>query len=175
MFICPMHPEVYQGLSTACRICGAVSKAQQDKNILKGVKAIIRVGDRCLVLRKDLSTGSRWDFPGGRIEANEIPEDAMRREIQEEVPSIGNFTVGKILDAYRFRAKDHVFDTPYEVLFYKVLAEPFDVKLSEEHAAFRWVSKDTVEELQNTPDILIEPGFFRAVQKCLDVDEVQRL
>ena len=171
-----MHPEVMQGLSTACRICGATPKAQQqDKKVMHGVKAVIRVGDQCLVLRKDLSTGSRWDFPGGRIEDKEVPEDAVRREIQEEVPSIGNFIVGRVLDTYRFQAKDHVFDTPYEVTFFEVLAEPFDIKLSEEHTDFRWVTKDTVGELQDTPEILIEPGFFRALQKCLADNQVQRI
>ncbi len=163
-----MHPEIHQGLATACRICGATPKGQNtEKKVMRGVKSVIRVGEQCLVLRKDMPIGSRWDFPGGRIEENETLEDAAQREIKEEVPSIGNFTVGRILDTYDFRVKDHVLDALYKVTFFEVKAEPFEVQLSEEHTAFRWVNKDILAELQNTPDVAIEPGFFRAIQKCL--------
>lgn len=45
--------------------------------------------DRTLVLvsrrRPDDSLGGKWEFPGGKIEAGESAEEAVRREVREEV------------------------------------------------------------------------------------------
>jgi len=43
--------------------------------------------DRFLIARKrqGLTMGGLWEFPGGKIEENEIPENALRREIFEEL------------------------------------------------------------------------------------------
>ena len=50
------------------------------------VAAIIREGDRILATQRgygDYKDG--WEFPGGKIEAGESPEEALRREIREEL------------------------------------------------------------------------------------------
>jgi 8-oxo-dGTP diphosphatase len=40
---------------------------------------------RVLLLKHRFRPGSGWGMPGGFIEANEQPEDALRRELREEV------------------------------------------------------------------------------------------
>jgi 8-oxo-dGTP diphosphatase len=52
------------------------------------VAAILRRGDRVLLCHR--SPRRRWfpdvwDFPGGHVHAGEIPEDALRRELREEL------------------------------------------------------------------------------------------
>ena len=50
----------------------------------------------CAIIEKDCSvlaakrrpggpTGNKWEFPGGKIKANETPETAIQREIAEEL------------------------------------------------------------------------------------------
>lgn len=79
------------------------------------VGAAIICGSYCLVARRRPggSAGGRWEFPGGKIESNETPEDALQREVQEELGCIIRVTewVGRgvaypderfiVLDVYR--------------------------------------------------------------------------
>ena len=48
---------------------------------------IIRRGDRVLIARRHENglLGGLWEFPGGKVEDGETPEQAVRREIREEL------------------------------------------------------------------------------------------
>ncbi len=49
--------------------------------------AIIDDQGRCLVTRRSarMSNPLKWEFPGGKIEPGERPEEALKREIAEEL------------------------------------------------------------------------------------------
>lgn len=51
------------------------------------VAVIVDAQQRILVTQRPLhaSHGGYWEFPGGKLEANELPEHALIREIKEEV------------------------------------------------------------------------------------------
>ncbi len=49
------------------------------------VGAVVVTGDSLLLIRRGRPPSQgRWSLPGGRVEANETLEDAVRREIREE-------------------------------------------------------------------------------------------
>lgn len=49
-----------------------------------GAKCLIQNGNHLLLLRNNYGR-QHWTFPGGGIEQNETPEQAARREVEEEV------------------------------------------------------------------------------------------
>ena len=52
------------------------------------VLALIRQGNRWFLQRRDPGNPvlpGRWEFPGGKVETGEAPEEALSRECQEEV------------------------------------------------------------------------------------------
>ncbi|MEH7514276.1 8-oxo-dGTP diphosphatase MutT [Gottfriedia acidiceleris] len=55
---------------------------------IKVVGAVIRNNQNqilCALRSPDMSIPNSWEFPGGKIEKNEKPEEALVREIQEEL------------------------------------------------------------------------------------------
>jgi 8-oxo-dGTP pyrophosphatase MutT (NUDIX family) len=66
----------------------------QPLRMREAARAIVVDPDqRVLLVRFEFPSGSRWALPGGGIEAGETPEDAVRRELIEEV-GLHDATVG---------------------------------------------------------------------------------
>lgn len=65
--------------------------------------AIIRRDDKILITRRPGGTrfAGLWEFPGGKLEANESPEAGLAREIREELALA--IEVGPIVDVIYHR------------------------------------------------------------------------
>ena len=48
--------------------------------------AVIEKGDKILIAKRRLgrTLGGKWEFPGGKIEPGETPEECLKRELKEE-------------------------------------------------------------------------------------------
>ena len=51
----------------------------------QGVKVIVKFNDEILLIKHSYGNKNVWTLPGGSISKNETPEDAAKRECDEEV------------------------------------------------------------------------------------------
>lgn len=76
------------------------------------VAALILRGDEVFICQRKAGTamGLQWEFPGGKIEAGETPEEALRRELEEELgieARIGPF-IAEVQHNYRNGGSIHL-------------------------------------------------------------------
>ena len=89
------------------------------------VTGIIRRGDEFLLgLRPEgQSLAGAWEFPGGKINSGEVPEQALKRELQEEV-GIDAEIGGLRLAHTHFYGEKGVLLLFYDVHFWKGQPKP---------------------------------------------------
>jgi ADP-ribose pyrophosphatase YjhB (NUDIX family) len=94
-------------------------------------------GGRVLWLKRRPSAvhGDRWGFPGGNIEADETPEAAARREVQEET---GLDYAGPLTPLFMTQDGFQCFGAALDKAFVPVL--------NDEHTASRWAAFDDLPD-----------------------------
>ena len=89
---------------------------------------------------KQKHQGGFWEFPGGKIEAGEKPEEALIREIEEELNC--TIKVEKLLVDYTHEYPDIIV----RLITYLCSIESGTPKLTE-HESMKWVTKDELTSL----------------------------
>ena len=85
-----------------------------------------------------------WEFPGGKMEAGETPEEALKREIREELSteiSVDEFLCTVEYDYPAFHLTMHCY-------LCSLLKESLHLN---EHETARWLSKDELESVEWLP------------------------
>jgi 8-oxo-dGTP pyrophosphatase MutT (NUDIX family) len=72
--------------------------------VISSVKALINNRETYLFLREPVHHGDIWDLPGGKIEYGEEPEQALIREVKEEVNI--DITVDKSIGVWWFYSRN---------------------------------------------------------------------
>ena len=109
------------------------------------VAAIIRDGDRVFATQRGYGAyKDYWEFPGGKIEADESPEDALRREIREELDT--DIRVGEYLTTIEYDYPE--FHLSMKCYWAEVLEGDLILK---EHEAAKWLSKNELEDVAWLP------------------------
>ena len=99
----------------------------------------------------------KWEFPGGKMEAGEGREEALRREIREELDA--EIAVGKLLCAVEYDYP--AFHLTMHCYLCSVVSGTLVLK---EHESARWLSADGLESVDWLPaDIQVIP----IIRKCL--------
>ncbi|OYT31779.1 hypothetical protein DRJ22_00140 [Candidatus Woesearchaeota archaeon] len=85
-----------------------------------------------LQFSKKTNPTEKWIFPGGRMNANEKPKQALKREIKEETGL--EVEIKKPIDVLEWGEKE---DNRYAI-FFKCKHKKGKVRLSKEHQNYKW-------------------------------------
>ena len=109
------------------------------------VAAIIRKDDKIFATQRGYGEWKDWwEFPGGKMEAGEIPEEALGREIWEELETrivVENLVETVEWDYPQFHLSMHC---------YLCHVESGHLELKE-HEAAKWLNKDELENVNWLP------------------------
>lgn len=108
------------------------------------VAAIIKKDDRVLATQRGYGEfKDGWEFPGGKIEAGETPEAALKREIEEELNA--SIEVGDLL-----LTVEYSYETFHLIMhcFWSELTS--DITLLE-HEAAQWLSRASIDSVDWLP------------------------
>ena len=128
-----------------------------EKPYIISVYATIRneKGEFLLLKRSEDSTTNpgKWDLPGGKLEHEEILEEAVAREVWEETEI--SIVPGEIAGYATFELPEKrviamVYDGGYIVS---------DVKLSHEHTEYSWIPLEEILKMHALPNYFGD--FFR--------------
>lgn len=108
------------------------------------VAAVVCYGEKFLCMRKGATrfdyTSHKFEFPGGKIEAGETPQEALRRELLEEMDY--PVTVGRKLVTVEHSYPD--FDITMTAYLCEAESAVFTMR---EHEAFLWCDRNELPTL----------------------------
>lgn len=85
-----------------------------------------------------------WEFPGGKIQEGETPQEALKREIMEELDT--EIEVGELIDTIEYDYPE--FHLSMDCFWCSIVKGDLVLK---EHEAAKWLTKESLDEVDWLP------------------------
>ena len=109
------------------------------------VAAIIQNGDKIFATQRGYGEfKGGWEFPGGKIEDNETPQQALIREIKEELAT--DISVGELIDTIEYDYP--TFHLSMDCFLCRIIKGNLELIEAKDSA---WVTEDTIDTIQWLP------------------------
>jgi 8-oxo-dGTP diphosphatase len=125
---------------------------------IKVVAAIIKSDNRIFATQRGYGEfAGGWEFPGGKVEAGETPQQALVREIKEELDT-------------DIEVQDYVETVEYDYSSFHLTMQCYlcTVKSGEltlkEHISAKWLTRDTLDGVDWLP---ADKGLIEALRKLI--------
>lgn len=136
----------------------------KERKTVKVVAAIIIDGEKVFATQRGYGEfKDGWEFPGGKIEPGETPEEALVREIREELDT--EIEVEAFFDTVEYDYE--TFHLSMDCFLCRVKAGDLVLK---EHEAAQWLTKDTLDSVAWLP---ADQGLIEQLRNLFDVRQIE--
>lgn len=112
---------------------------------IKVVAAVIKDADKIFATARGYGDYKGWwEFPGGKVEQGETPQQALGREIKEELDT--EIIVGELIDTIEYDYP--TFHLSMDCFWAEVVAGTLELK---EAAEAKWLTKETIDSVKWLP------------------------
>jgi 8-oxo-dGTP diphosphatase len=124
-----------------------------ERKCIEVVAAIIRQNDRIFATQRGYGAYKDWwEFPGGKMEPGETAQEALTREIREELDA--EIHIGQLLRTVEWDYPE--FHLTMHCFWCSLASESLHLN---EHEAARWLSREEIHSVRWLPadEILLPP------------------
>ena len=112
---------------------------------IRVVAAVIRSEDKIFATARGYGEfKGGWEFPGGKIEPGETPQEALKREIMEELET--EISVGELIDTIEYDYPE--FHLSMDCFWCEILSGNLVLKEAEDA---RWLAADELDSVEWLP------------------------